>query len=96
MCLILEEIFLRVFKAVDWKVLGLLLGLPDDTLQAIESDSKCHQESMIQHWINTGRSYWSILIETLQGPVLGEISLANDISLLHLGNTTIMYYSLYQ
>ncbi len=80
---------MQVFQSVDWKVLGLLMGLGDDTLESIQSESfttcMC-QESMMKHWISTGQSYWCVLIEALRGPVLGEVQLAHAISSLHLGN----------
>ena len=85
---------MQLFQSVDWKVLGLLLGLTDDTLETIQSESstiiQC-QESMIKHWISTGQSYWSVLIEALRGPVLGEVELAHTISSLHLiGNNQLL------
>ncbi len=78
-----------MFKSVDWKVLGLLLGLSDNTLERIQDESHTLEgcrESMILHWINTGYSYWSVLVDVLKGPVLGELKLANDLMKAHLGN----------
>ena len=69
-----------VFKRVDWRILGVLLGISDSTLEDIENGGsfveQC-QQLMIEHWINSGQAYWSILIDTLKCPVLGNERLAN-------------------
>ena len=77
----------EVFQSVDWRVLGLLLGLTDDTLEHIQAENtspeQC-QRSMVNVWISSGQSYWSTLVEILRGPVLGEIELANTLAKKHI------------
>ena len=84
-----------MLKSVDWKVLGLLLGLSDNTLERIQDESHTLEgcrESMILHWTKTGHSHWSVLVDVLKGPVLGELKLANDLTKTHLGNAIHAYY----
>ena len=73
-----------IFTKVDWKVLGLLLGVSDDNLESIEkrcsSEVDQCQQSMIDQWIETGQAYWSVLIDTLDGPVLSMMDIADRIA----------------
>ena len=73
-----------MFAKIDWKVLGLLLGLSDHILQSIEksysTDVILCQQSIIDQWISTGQAYWSILIDTLDGPVLSMMDIADRIA----------------
>ena len=76
-----------MFESVDWRVLGLLLGIADEKLERIQNEFgsslvQC-QQSMIKQWISTGQCYWSSLLETLKGPVLGEVALANSLDKKH-------------
>ena len=99
MCIIIidnagaELIPYNIFTDVDWRVLGLLLGLSDSTLESIQikssSEEQC-QQSMIDQWISTGQAYWSLLVDALEGPVLGEIDLASKIVEEHFGKIIII------
>ncbi len=69
-------------------MLGLLLEINDNQLERIQtrhSSNSQRQEAMIIHWISTGHAYWSVLVDVLKGPVLGEIDLANSLIEKHLG-----------
>ena len=78
----------NIFTDVDWRVLGLLVGLSDSTLESIQikssSEEQC-QQAMIDQWISTGQAYWSLLVDALEGPVLEEIELASKIAEEHFG-----------
>ena len=67
------------FVAVDWKVLGLMLGLPDNALENIQSSNSsvldC-QRSMFNEWIQLGQAYLSVLMGVLAGPVINESEIA--------------------
>ena len=71
-----------MFPNVDWKVLGLLLGLSDHILQGIEKSysSDVCQQSMIDQWIRAGQAYWYTLVDALDGPVLGMTDIAEKIA----------------
>ena len=79
-----------MFPKVDWKVLGVLLGLPDRNLTVIdytidfddddEPTFDNHLLSMIDNWIGTGRAYWYTLVDALDGPVLGMTDIAEKIA----------------
>ena len=58
---------------IDWKVLGLMLGLSYYELKGI--NCKClkeRQEAMLKLWIHSGRAYLSVLIDVIGGPVIKE------------------------
>ena len=65
---------------VDWKVLGLILGIPQPKLQTIDlpSVTEC-QRAVLKEWIESGEAYWSILLKVLAGPLFDKKQLANDI-----------------
>ena len=75
---------------VDWKVLGLMLGLPDNALENIQSSNSsvldC-QKAMLRLWVQLGQAYWSLLARALGGPVIDETKLSNAIIIKqNLGN----------
>ena len=67
------------FVPVDWKVLGLMLGLPDNALESIQSSNSsvldC-QRSMFHEWIQLGQAYLSVLVGVLEGAVINESEIA--------------------
>ena len=87
--MITDDDLSEVFAKVDWRVLGLLLGVNDEDLENIQqshsSENQC-QKAMIKCWTSMDWAYWSILVEALRGPVLGEDELAEDLESKHLGN----------
>ena len=75
------------FSTQNWSPLGLTLGLPQPTLDAIEADSKigsqCLQECLT-HWLSKANEVvkkdepnWESLMNALRG--IGEISSAKSI-----------------
>ena len=86
----IEILSCDIFTDVDWRVLGLLLGLSDSTLESIQdscsSPEDC-QQSMIDDWISTGHAHWSVLVDVLEGPVFGETELADKIAEKHFSKS---------
>ena len=81
----LSEVFA---KDVDWRVLGVLLGLSDSALENIQSTSSSEedrQQEMVKCWISTECAYWSVLVDQLKGPVLNKRTLATSLAKTHLG-----------
>ena len=81
--------------SVDWKVLGLMLGLPDNELENIQSSNSsvldC-QKAMLRLWVQLGQAYWSLLAKVLGGPVIDETKLSKDIIIKqNLGNSLNKY-----
>ena len=72
---------------VDWKVLGLMLGLSDSTLEKIQSRTPedGFEKAMLRHWIELGRAYCSVLVHVLAGPVIDERGVARDNAKTFLG-----------
>ena len=79
--LLVVEHLSEVFKRVDWKVLGLLLGLSVHTLESIEADC---EKSAAKAWIETGQAYWYILVMTLRKPAFEENDLASKLAKKYL------------
>ena len=84
---------------VDWKVLGLMLGLPDNALENIQSSNSsvldC-QKAMLHQWVQFGQAYWSLLARVLGGPVIDETKLSKAIIIKqNLGNSLNKYNSTY-
>ena len=82
---------------VDWKVLGLMLGLPDNALENIQSSNSsvldC-QKAMLRLWVQFGQAFWSFLARVLGGPVIDETKLSMDIIIKqNLGNSLNKYNS---
>ena len=78
---VIEVVFTT--KTIDWKILGLLMGLSHRCLSEIDhkhkdSESNC-QQTLLKEWVGTGRAYWSVLVNIIGGPVIGEKKRANDI-----------------
>ena len=70
---------------IDWKVLGLMLGLNDSTLKTIESaDDLNHEEAMLKQWIQTGNAHWSVLVDVIAGHVIDESQIARIIAKRYL------------
>lgn len=69
--------------------MGLLLGVDDDRLEQIEkknlSSVKSCQSAVMEAWIQTEKANWSVLVEALAGPVLGERNIAIQIAQVHSG-----------
>ena len=66
----------------DWKVLGLMLGLPDNGLIKIESSNSSQfdcQKSMLRLWMESRHAYWSVLVQVMGGPVMEQRELAEGI-----------------
>ena len=81
--------------SVDWKVLGLMLGLPDSELENIQSSNSsvldC-QKAMLRMWVQLGQAYWSLLARVLGGPVIDDTKLSKAIIIKHnLGNSLNKY-----
>ena len=70
-----------------WKVIGLLIGMSDDVLEQIQKSHSSSEEcyySMLEYWIGSGQAYWSILVDTLRGPLLRENEVSEEISKTYL------------
>ena len=39
---------------------------------------------MLEYWIGSGQAYWSILVDTLRGPLLRENEVSEEISKTYL------------
>ena len=66
----------------------MLLGLSDSALESIQNSClslEDRQLKMVEQWKDTGHAYWSILLDHLKGPVLGEVGLARTLAEEHLG-----------
>ena len=78
---------LKAISLVEWKAVGLMLGIHDGILESIQhshsSSQECHH-AMLECWINTGQAYWSTLVEALRSPLLGEEELADEITKRYL------------
>ena len=73
-------------KVIDWKSLGLSLGIPVSVIDRIEVD--CHramdcQRHMLQHWLNTGNASWAALVAALRSQLVSMNGLANTIAKEH-------------
>ena len=78
---------LRAISLVEWKAVGLMLGIHDGILESIQhshSSSQECQHAMLECWINTGHAYWSTLVEALRSPLLGEEDIADEITKRYL------------
>lgn len=66
----------------------MIVGLDDDTLEQIEtnhSTDDTRTRVMVDKWISTGQSYWSILVDALDSPIFRETELANRITKDEIG-----------
>ena len=75
-------------KVIDWKSLGLSLGIPISMIDRIEVD--CHrakdcQRHMLQHWLNTGNASWAALVAALKSQLISMNGLADTIAKEHPG-----------
>ena len=78
---VVEAVFHFEDIHIDWKVLGLMLGLNDSTLDTIQSaDDHNYEKAMLKHWIETGKAYWSVLIDVIAGHVIDERQIARAIA----------------
>ena len=78
---------LKAISLVEWKAVGLMLGLHDGILESIQrshSSSQECQHAMLECWINTGQAYWSTLVEALRSSLLGEEEIADEITQRYL------------
>ena len=82
-------------EITSWKVMGLMFGMSDDVLENIQNSDplpkKCYQ-SILEYWIKTGRAYWSVLVDTLRSPLLGEDEVAEEISTTYLSKIMLYLY----
>ena len=87
-------------KVIDWKSLGLSLGIPVSVIDRVEVD--CHratdcQRHMLQHWLNTGNASWAALVAALRSQLVFMNGLANIIAKEHpskLKSTKIYVFSI--
>ena len=79
------------------KVMGLMFGMSDSALENIQNShslqEKCYQ-SILEYWIKTGRAYWSVLVDTLRSPLLGEDEVAEEISKDYLSKINLNLYNI--
>ena len=75
--------------ASEWRVLGVMLELPQHTLRSIEYDSRgCDEalEKVLKLWVEIGRNVtWESLVAALNSPILANRALARTIESRHLG-----------
>ena len=84
---------LKTVSIVEWKAVGLLLGIHDGILESIQqshSSSEECQHAMLEYWISSGQAYWSTLVEALRSPLLGEEEIADAITKTHLSMLIII------
>ena len=84
---------LKAISLVEWKAVGLLLGISDGILESIQqshSSSEECQHAMLKCWISSGQAYWSTLVEALRSPLLGEEEIADDITKRYLSMLIII------
>ena len=84
---------LKTVSIVEWKSVGLLLGIHDGILESIQqsrSSSEECQHAMLEYWISSGQAYWSTLVEALRSPLLGEEEIADEITKTYLSMLIII------
>ncbi len=71
----------------DWEVIGLALKLTPGALRAIRGPYKDPTECMIgtlTEWLNTSDASWSILVQALRHPIVGQGNLAAELERKYL------------
>ena len=76
-----------VVTVVDWKELGLALGLSPDTLDVIAAQyprdpRRCLTE-VLAEWLQKEGTSWRALVAALREPTVGKEGLANEIAETH-------------
>ena len=76
-----------------------MFGLSDGVLESIQnspsssSEEECYRGILLNHWIKTGHAYWSILVDILKSPLLGEKDAAEEISKTYLSKTILYLHN---
>ena len=72
-------------------MLGVALEVPDDTLQSLYNNRGADPmklSMMLDHWLKQPTADWAMLIKVIEGPLVKQKSVADDIRkfLVHLSN----------
>ena len=74
-------------------MLGVALDVPEDTLQTVHQINGADQDKVklsvvIDHWLKEPTADWAMLISILEGPLVDQKGVADDIRkfLVHLSN----------
>ena len=74
------------YDIVDWKILGLKLGVTKAELYRIREDKLdelSRQKEMFSRWIDSGHASWRGLVDALLYPPLKANRVARDIATRH-------------
>ena len=68
--------------------------MSDDKLEIIQnsqsSPEKCLHD-VLAYWIETGKAYWSVLVDSLSSSLLQEDEVAEEISRIYLSKISDIY-----
>ena len=85
----LRHVHEAVYPArTSWYIIGLLLGVPVNTLDYIErekGDDWDHLRNLLKSWLKRGGATWGTLSDALKSPSVGEHQLAKKLDILVQG-----------